>query len=133
MQDLGKTILVVDDEAVVRDLVANFLTKLGYKVVEATDGTEALVVYDQLEQPPAVLVTDIVMPKLGGVQLAEILRERQADLRVLFVSSYPDKKLGDGEMANPRSRYLAKPFSLRNFAAAISNLLQVEPRTERAG
>ena len=133
MQDLGKTILVVDDEAVVRDLIANYLTKLGYKVVEAVDGTEALAVYDQLEQPLTVLVTDIVMPNLGGLELAQTLRERQEDLRVLFVSSYPDKKLGDDESQNPHSGYLAKPFSLRNFASAVSNLIQAGSGTERAG
>jgi two-component system cell cycle sensor histidine kinase/response regulator CckA len=132
MQDVGKTILVVDDEEVVRDLVSNFLGKLGYDVVQATDGTEALVAFDQMKRPPAVLVTDIVMPKLGGVQLSQILRERNPDLCVLFVSSYPDKKLGDAEMANPHSSYLAKPFSLRNFASAISNLAQVGSGTESA-
>lgn len=125
MQRAGETILVVDDEEVVRDLVSNFLTKLGYKVAQATDGTEALVVFDQLEKPPAVMVTDIVMPALGGVQLAQILRERHPRLCVLFVSSYPDKKIGEEELANPRNQYLAKPFSLRGFAAAISNLVQV--------
>ena len=125
-----RTILVVDDEAIVRDLVANFLTKLGYEVAQATNGTEALVTFEQLDQPPAMLVTDIVMPELGGVQLAQILRQTHPDLRVLFVSSYPDKKIGDGELANPFNAYLPKPFSLRSFTAAVNQLL--EAGTERA-
>jgi len=115
---------VVDDEAVVRDLVSGLLKKLGYEVEQAEDGTEALVKFNQLEQPPAVLVTDIVMPELGGVQLAQILRQSHPQLCVLFVSSYPDKKLGEEELANPHNAYLAKPFSLRNFAAAITRLVQ---------
>ena len=71
------------------------------------------------------------MPELGGVQLAQILRQTHPNLRVLFVSSYPDKKIGDEELANPFNAYLAKPFSLRSFAAAVNQLL--EAGTERAG
>lgn len=123
--------MVVDDEAIVRDLVSNFLTKLGYEVAQASDGIEALATFESLDQPPAILVTDIVMPELGGVQLAQILRQTHPDLRVLFVSSYPDKKIGEKELANPYNAYLAKPFSLRSFAAAVNQLL--EAGTERAG
>jgi two-component system, cell cycle sensor histidine kinase and response regulator CckA len=124
VEDKG-SILVVDDESVVRDLISGFLTKLGYQVLLAEDGADAVKVFQQMEKPPLVMVTDIVMPKLDGPTLAKQLRESHPGLCVLFVSSYPSKKLSVSDLTKPVNGYLSKPFSLRNFAASVNKLVKV--------
>jgi len=122
----GKSsILVVDDESVVRDLISGFLRKLGFDVVLAEDGAQALSLFQELNPTPQVMVTDIVMPNLDGPTLAKKLRETHPDLCVLFVSSYPSKKLSVSELTKPINGYLSKPFSLRNLAASINKLVKV--------
>lgn len=120
-----RSVLVVDDESVVRDLISGFLTKLGFRVHLAVDGEQALELFESLDPRPQVMVTDIVMPKLDGPSLAAKLRETYPNLCVLFVSSYPSKKLSVTELSKPINSYLSKPFSLRNFAANINKLLKV--------
>lgn len=120
-----KTVLVVDDEAVVRDLISGFLGKLGYKVEVAEDGPDALRVFESLENPPSVMVTDIVMPHMDGPTLAGTLRKSHPALCVLFVSSYDSKKLSVSELTKPQNGFLSKPFSLRSFAASVAKLIKV--------
>ena len=120
-----KSVLVVDDESVARNLISGFLTKLGFQVHLAADGSEALDVFSSLDPTPQVMVTDISMPKMDGLTLASKLRESHPNLCVLFVSSYTSKKLSVSELTKPINGYLSKPFSLRNFAASINKLLKV--------
>ena len=119
-----KTILVVDDESVVRDLVSGFLSKLGFAVEVAENGEQAISVFDSLPETPTLMVTDIVMPKLDGPTVASELRKKHPNLCVLFVSSYPSKKLSVSELTKPINGYLSKPFSFRGFASAINKLLK---------
>lgn len=133
MENRAKTILVVDDESIVRDLISGFLGKLGHSVLVAGDAETAIATFRSQDSPPDVLVTDIVMPKVDGPTLARALRQECPALGVLFVSSYPNTRLSEDELALPQNEYLAKPFSLRNFAAAIARLLKSgEASTERA-
>jgi two-component system cell cycle sensor histidine kinase/response regulator CckA len=118
----GKSILVVDDESVVRDLISGFLTKLGYAVHVAEDGKTAEILFRSLEPRPVVMVTDIVMPEMDGPTLAAALRETHPGLCVLFVSSYPSKKLSEKDLDHPTNGYLSKPFSFRSFATAVGKL-----------
>ena len=125
MSDSKGTILVVDDELVVRDLIAGFLKKIGYEVIEATNGADAIEVFENLESPPIIVVTDIVMPEIDGPTMVEKLRESNPGLCVLFVSAYQSKKLDDAELEKPENQFLAKPFSFRSFAQSISELVKV--------
>ena len=125
MSDSKGTILVVDDELIVRDLIAGFLKKIGYEVVEATNGADAVEIFENLDSPPIVVVTDIVMPEMDGPSLIEKLRQSHPALCVLFVSAYQSKKLDDAELEKPENQFLAKPFSFRSFAQAIGELTKV--------
>lgn len=125
MSDSKGTILVVDDELIVRDLIAGFLKKIGYEVIEATNGADAIKIFESLETPPIVVVTDIVMPEIDGPTMVQKLRESNPGLCVLFVSAYQSKKLDDSDLEKPENQFLAKPFSFRNFAQAISELVKV--------
>jgi CheY-like chemotaxis protein len=108
----------------VREIVAGNLRGLGYDVIEAGDGVEALAA---AEEAPALslLVTDVVMPRMGGRELAERLRQQSPGLRILFVSGYTDGALGDAD--DPATAFLPKPFMSDELADAVRGLLHVAP------
>ncbi len=87
-QGKGELVLVVEDDRTVRALEVSILTRAGYRVLEASNGVEALAIANSGE-PIAALVSDTVMPKLGGLELARRLRERNPQLAVILVSGYP--------------------------------------------
>jgi CheY-like chemotaxis protein len=119
-----ETVLVAEDEPMVREIVAGILRGLGYVVIEAGDGVEALAA--AADAPPvALLVTDVVMPRMDGRQLAERLRERWPGLRILFVSGYTDGALGDAD--DPATAFLPKPFMSDELADAVRGLLDGAP------
>jgi CheY-like chemotaxis protein len=109
------TVLLVDDEPLVRASTADMLTELGYEVVEADSGTDALALLDVRQ--PDLVITDQLMPGLSGTDLALILAAERPDLPVLIVSGYADL---DGLPADlPR---LTKPFRQADLAAAVEKL-----------
>lgn len=120
----SETVLVAEDEPMVREIVAATLRERGYEVVEAGDGAAALAAA-ATAPPIALLVTDVVMPRMGGRELAERLREQTPGLRVLFVSGYSDVALGDA--GDPATAFLPKPFMASELAAAVRGLLEAEP------
>jgi CheY-like chemotaxis protein len=115
----SKRILFVDDEPAIRTLVRRVLEDLGYDVLEAADGTHALSL-TKLDAGLDLLVTDVVMPHMGGPELADVLAERFPDLRVLFVSGSVDRRL-DG--AGSSVRLLDKPFTLSELGTAVRDVL----------
>ena len=108
----------------VRQIVGGTLRELGFDVIEAGDGAEALAVAASAP-PVALLVTDVVMPRMGGRELAARMRERAPGLRVLFVSGYTDGALGDA--GDPATAFLPKPFMAAELADAVRVLLEPEP------
>jgi len=106
----GETVLLAEDETEVRALAAQFLTAAGYRVITARDGAEALEIAQRLDEPIALLVTDIVMPNMRGTELARRLRELLPELKVLFMSGYLGPVDGRADLLNG-ARLLQKPFS----------------------
>jgi signal transduction histidine kinase/CheY-like chemotaxis protein len=106
-----ETILLVEDEEVVRDLAHEILQMNGYRVVTASHGQEALRVYDAHEGRIDLLLTDVVMPVMGGRELANHLAGRQQDLRVLFVSGYSGEVAFHEGLLETRAFFLGKPFT----------------------
>jgi signal transduction histidine kinase/ActR/RegA family two-component response regulator len=118
-----ETILVVEDEPSVRTLVRDELRKLGYRVIEAKNGVEACLLATQQAGSLQLLLTDIVMPGMGGRELAQHLSVINPDLRTLFISGYMDDV---GIMAGQEegtSSFLQKPFTPEVLAHAVRNLL----------
>ena len=111
------TILVVEDEAAVRKLAVKALEKEGCTVLAAENGIEALALVDRLEGSLDLVVTDLVMPDMGGRELADELRRRRPALPVLFMSGYDDAMVDDADAAN---HFLAKPFTPRALAARVA-------------
>ena len=118
-----ETILLVEDESSVRDLVRDELRKLGYLVLEAKTGIEACLLATQQTGPIQLLLTDVVMPGMNGRELAQHLLTITPDLRVLFISGYTDDVGVSTGMENRRTAFLAKPFTLEALARTVRELL----------
>ena len=115
-----ETVLLVEDEDVVRRLVKQVLEQSGYAVVEARDGAQALEL--GRSRPIDLLLTDMVMPKLGGVEVAAALRESRPELKVLYMSGYAEGALEPG-MLGAGTTLLEKPFSFATLTEKVRGLL----------
>jgi CheY-like chemotaxis protein len=125
-----ETVLLVEDEADLRDILQQVLTARGYTVVPAANGEECLAICQGLDAPPALLVTDVVMPGLGGRKLAEALTVTYPALKVLFVSGYTDDAILLDAVQHG-THFLQKPFGLQDFATRVREILDgpQEPAT----
>jgi PAS domain S-box-containing protein len=117
-----ETILVAEDEAAVRDLLRRILEKQGYRVVEAANGVEALAVAEEHADEIQLVIADLVMPEMGGRDLAEQLRAVNPELPILFISGYPYDPAERG-FAGDAPTFLRKPFSPRVLLGEIRGLL----------
>jgi len=117
------TILLVEDEESVRRLARRVLESAGYRVLEATQGQEALAIADQWLGAVDLVVTDIVMPGMSGQELSLRLRERQPALRILYVSGYTDDAILQHGTLLPDTAFLHKPFSPGLLTAKVREML----------
>jgi signal transduction histidine kinase/ActR/RegA family two-component response regulator len=118
------TILLVEDEAPLRVLAAESLNRLGYTVLQAGNGLEALAVADQHSGKLDVVVTDVVMPRMGGPELIEKLRAKREGFAVIFMSGYTDAAALENAKIGSGSILLNKPFSNELLARRISEVQQ---------
>jgi CheY-like chemotaxis protein len=118
-----ETILLVEDESGIRELASEFLRRQGYKVLHGMDGNEALRIAEGHEDLIHLLVTDMAMPNLGGKELAHRLRTVRPQIKVLFMSGYPDHPGLEGEDVGSQATLLQKPFSLDTLAHKVRTLL----------
>ena len=93
-----ETVLLVEDQDGIRDLVCEYLQKNGYTVLHASDGNEALRIADEYKLPIHLLLTDVVMPNVGGRELAHRLTQPRPQMKVLFMSGYPDHAAWSSEL-----------------------------------
>ena len=119
----NETILLVEDQDGIRDLVREFLQKKGYTVLHAVDGNEALQIADEYKHPIHLLLTDVVMPNLGGRELARRLNQPRPQMKVLFMSGYPDHATWSSELVDDTAAVLQKPFPFDTLASKIRTLL----------
>jgi len=124
-QSTGETILLVEDEPAVRRLLRRFLASRGYEVLEAANGVDALRVSGVHRGSIEALVTDIVMPRMDGQELAARLLEERPGLRVLFLSGY-----SEDEPELPGSQFLSKPFSQNELLSEVRALLDADRERE---
>jgi len=120
----SETILVAEDEDGVRKVVVEMLQQRGYHVLAAPGGIEALDLYNSLDQQIHLLITDVVMPKMSGSELADHLRSRQPSLRVLFVSGYTDSNIVHHGVLDSGTHFLQKPFTPDALARKVREVLQ---------
>lgn len=118
-----ETVLLVEDEPAVRTLAARVLHTLGYTVVEATDGAEALTMAMMSSTSIHLLITDVVMPEMGGKLLADQLAEHIPCLKVLFMSGYTDMAMLHHGKLNEGMDFLQKPFTPAALAQKVRTVL----------
>lgn len=125
----GEVVLLVEDEAAVRALARRILEGRGYGVLEARDGVEALEVAANHGDDIDLLLTDVVMPRLGGRDLARRLAERRPEMRALFMSGYAESEIAHRGLLVPGIAFLEKPFTADALAAAVRSVLDADART----
>lgn len=119
-----ETILLVEDEELVRSVAARSLARCGYRVIQAADGKQALETWKRHASEIDLLFSDVVMPgSLSGIELAERLRRDRADLRVVLTSGYSVDLGKSGVSSQSAFTYLPKPYEIRALASAVRSCL----------
>jgi two-component system cell cycle sensor histidine kinase/response regulator CckA len=118
------TILLVEDEDAVRKLLRSLLEADGYRVLDAPSGPDALAICQNETEPIDLLVSDVIMPIIGGQALAEALVQRFPSLRVLFVSGYTDEVIVRSGVLQGRVTVLQKPFNTAALRELVRDILE---------
>ena len=118
-----ETLLVVEDEGAVRNLAARVLTAAGYQVLTAVNGEEALVLLEDRQGPVHLLLTDVVMPGMGGRELAARLATNWPDLKVLFMSGYTNNAIVHHGVLDEGTQFIGKPFSVMELTRKVREVL----------
>ncbi len=118
----SETVLLVEDHEDVRAMLGATLGCMGYRVVEASHGTEALALSDRHAGPIHLLITDVIMPGMNGRELARRLLEKRQATKVLYVSGYTDDRLGS-DTFGPGAAFLQKPFSNEALSRTVRELI----------
>ena len=121
-----ETVLLAEDESAVRQSTREFLVLNGYIVLEAKNGTDALVIAREYKGPIHLMIADVVMPNMGGARLAAELTPERPEMKVLFVSGYAETTVQRHGAIDVTARFLQKPFSLRTLAQKIREILDAD-------
>jgi CheY-like chemotaxis protein len=118
------TILLVEDDSAIRNFARTVLQRLGHRIVEADDGQTALSYFEDSEKfAPDLVFTDMVMPRMGGLQLVRKIEKKRPGTAILLTSGYPDQQ----ELAKeqePDFEFLRKPYSVGDLISKVGSLLQ---------
>jgi len=126
-----ETILLVEDELGVRQLVHEMLRRLGYKIHEASNGADAVRIFAQHQNAIDLLLTDVIMPQMSGRELAERLKALRPTLKVLYISGYTDDMLAHHGVLESNVYLLQKPFAPDDLAKKLREVLDT-PTVRRA-
>jgi DNA-binding NtrC family response regulator len=117
----------------VRTLVRETLERNGYKILDAGGPIDARRIADQYRLPIQLLITDVVMPKVSGRDLAEQLTRKRPDLKVLYMSGYTDNAVLNSGILRKEVAFLQKPFTPAALSDKVREVLESDGRTRRAG
>jgi CheY-like chemotaxis protein len=129
---LIRTVLVVDDAGVVRRLSFRVLSESGYRVFEAAGAVEALEVLAMLRGHVDLVLVDVVMPEVNGVDLVRLIREEWDYPAILFMSAYPAEVLAREGLKDLKVRFLAKPFTRIELLKAVESAIAAHVRPDPA-
>ena len=125
----GETVLVVEDEPALLAIVTRSLTRLGYRVLQATDGRGALAVWEQQADEIDLVLTDMRMPGgLTGLEVATRMRQDKPAMKIILMSGYSPELELSGPDSKLNTEYLAKPFELGTLADMVRRCLDSAPR-----
>lgn len=119
----SETILLVEDEEILRQLIKSALEMNGYKVLEARDSREAVLICEQHQEPIDLVLTDVVMPQMNGRKLAQQLAQLRPEIRVVYMSGYAEDVLFRQGVLDPSIAFLQKPFRQYEMTAKVRKVL----------
>jgi two-component system cell cycle sensor histidine kinase/response regulator CckA len=119
----SETILFAEDEDAIRRVGKRILERAGYTVLPASNGAEALKLAEDFKGRIALLVTDMMMPQMNGLQLAAHLRQQRPDMRTLFLSGYTDSTVVQQGPLNPSEHFLQKPFATETLVSKVREII----------
>jgi len=122
----SETILLVEDEEVVRGLTKNILMQAGYNVLDAKGGEEAIRICRAHNGPIDLLLTDVVMPEISGKEVADRLLELRPTIRVLFMSGYTDEAIVQHGVLDANVEFIQKPFTWLGLTRKVRDVLNRE-------
>jgi two-component system, cell cycle sensor histidine kinase and response regulator CckA len=123
----NETILIVEDEEAVRYLVRQILHSKGYKVLEASNGVDALLLLEQLAEPPQLIITDVIMPFMSGREFADKAVTVHENMKVLFMSGYTDDAIVQHGILDSNVAFIQKPFTTVSLANKVREVLDGHP------
>ncbi|OGF67681.1 MAG: hypothetical protein A2Y62_11170 [Candidatus Fischerbacteria bacterium RBG_13_37_8] len=121
-----ETILVVEDEEAVRSFICKVLRSMGYRILEGCNGVEALKISKKYHDPIHLLLTDVIMPRLSGSELAKLLLAQRPELKILLISGYTDGEIGSYSDITADMPLLQKPFSTAILARLVRKILDAD-------
>ena len=122
---MAATVLVVDDESPIVEIIQDILERRGYRVLATSDSERALAMLDEDPRPIHLLLTDVMMPLRSGFEVAERVQHRWPDVQVIFMSGHARETLPEDTLP-PNARVLVKPISLEALLSAVSTALGPE-------
>jgi len=129
----SETVLLVEDDEMVRHLVRETLVRSGYKVMDTSDPLEARRISDSHRGQIHLLITDVVMPKISGRELAQELQAKRRAMKVLYMSGYTDNAIVNTGILHKEVSFLQKPFTPAVLTQKVRDVLDSGGRTRRAG
>lgn len=127
-----ETVLVVEDEVIIRKLVRSILESNGYTVLEATSGVEALLICNAHEGPIHLVLTDVVMPQMSGPELALQWTARRTETRIIYMSGYTNNAIGNHGLLDRDLAFIEKPFTPRALEEKVREVLDAGSHAEAA-
>jgi DNA-binding NtrC family response regulator len=119
----GEVILLVEDDFSTREAMRTLLEDLNYQVLPAADGQQAFEIYEQEADQIAMVISDLIMPVMGGVDLYQALVERWPQVKMLFITGHPDIDQDKVLIESGEVHWLAKPFSVGVFNEMVNKIL----------
>lgn len=127
-----ETLLLVEDEDGVRELVRDILTLAGYTVLEAAVPSEAERLSAEHDRPIHLLLTDVVMPEMSGLELSMRLRDRRPGLQVMYMSGFPEPMMGDSTGEAPGAHFISKPFNRQSLLERVRRALDAAEKPQES-
>jgi CheY-like chemotaxis protein len=118
-----ETILLVDDEESLRTVVVDLLRQLGYQMLSAASGKEALALSEKHPTKIDLLISDVIMDEMPGPELAEVLLKSRPDMKVIFISGYAEGSLAPDGILKPGTILVQKPFTIKILSAKVREVL----------
>ena len=119
----GGTVLLIEDEEQVRNMARMMLTRLGYTVLEAKDGVEALEIFQQHPHEIIFVLSDLTMPRMDGWETLAALRKLSPDIPVVLSSGYDEAQVMTGDHTEQPDAFLGKPYQLKGLRETINRVL----------